>query len=74
MSSAFDIVQRALTTLSKEENLTNGQRALLAAVERTISDWHELNHKQRDVINLKTPPGALETRTETPYWEEGFGQ
>lgn len=59
MSSGFDIVQRALMTLSKQENLTNDQKALVEAVERTIADWHELNHKQRDVINLKTRPGYL---------------
>ena len=59
VSSAFDIVQHALITLSKENNLTCDQRALVQAVERIVSDWHELNHKQGDVINLKTRPGAL---------------
>ena len=59
MSSSFDIVQKALATLSKEENLTREQRGLVEAVERTIAEWHELNHKQRDCINLKTPPGVL---------------
>ena len=59
MSSAFDIVQKALNTLSQAENLTREQRCLLDAVERTVAEWHELNHKQRDCINLKTPPGVL---------------
>ena len=59
MRSSFDLVQHALTTLSKEENLTREQKVLLQAVGRTIAEWHELNHKQRDVINLKTPPGVL---------------
>ena len=59
MSSAFDIVQKALNTLSEAENLTREQRCLVEAVERTVVEWHELNHKQRDCINLKTPPGVL---------------
>ena len=65
MSSAFDLVQHALMTLGKEENLTREQRALIAAVERTIAEWHELNHKQLDAINLKTPPGVLVALVDT---------
>ena len=74
MSSAFDIVQHSLITLSKEENLTREQRTLLAAVERTISEWHELNHKQRDVINLKTPPGSLVAVLDTERLVLGRGE
>lgn len=59
MSSAFNIVQKALATLSKEANLSREQRALVEAVQRTVAQWHELNHKQRDILNLKTPPGVL---------------
>ena len=43
MSAAFDILKHALMTLSKEQNLTMEQRALVVAIERTIAEWHELN-------------------------------
>ena len=59
MSSAFDIVQKALATLSRQKNLTPEERALLESVERAVAEWHELNHRNRDVINLRTPPGVL---------------
>ncbi len=74
MSSAFDIVEHALSTLSKEENLTREQRALVDAVERTVSEWHELNHKQRDVINLKTHPGTLVSVVDTEKLVQGRHQ
>ena len=69
MSAAFDIMQHALMTLSKQENLTMEQRALVVAIERTIAEWHELNHKHQDAINLKTPPGAPVgvVETERPF-------
>ena len=59
MSSAFDIVEMALQMLGDEKNLTDEQRELVSAVQRTVADWHKLNHNQDDVINLKTSPGAL---------------
>ena len=65
MSSAFDIVQKALITLSRQENLTPEERALLESVERAVEEWHELNHKHQDVINLKTPPGILVAMVDT---------
>ncbi len=59
MSSAFDKVELALRSLSEESNLNEDQRALVSAVQRVVVEWHDLNHKQDDAINLKTPPGTL---------------
>ena len=69
MSAAFDIVQHSLMTLSKEGHLTTEQRALVVAIERTIAEWHDLNHKHQDAINLKPSPGALVgvVETERPF-------
>ena len=59
MSSSFEIVEQALATLGGVENLRPDQKAALEAIQRVVVEWHLLNHKQQDFINLRTSPGAI---------------
>ena len=33
-----------------------------------------IREQMKEILRVLRPGGILETRTETPYWEEGFGQ
>ena len=46
-------------TLGEEDNLTNEQKMVVAAPRKAVEEWHELDHRQEDVLDLKMPPGVL---------------